>query len=516
MNDLTPFEKEIKQTYRLPEANPAFFKQLEARLQAQQLGSEASAKPAIHLVRGRAALRWAYIMAVPLLILGLVLVIGPTKVLAQIQAVFGYVPGVGLVDTSSPFRQLAEPVSDTRDGITLVIQSAFLSADETIITYTRTDLPAEMKRAKFGDPECRTPAYMTYTDGSKVEASGTSGSLTPDGSFVYDIRFNSSFPADFNQAALVFPCLEGAAQGKGPEDWQFTLTFKPAPEGIVVHPATLMPSQAQIENPASTTVEPAAQSEVASGVSAMPAMIVDGDRQEEMVILGVIEKPEAYWVTWAYPEKADDDIQLNGQLYVSPFNPVLYDANGRQLPEPDHETQLELWDYEDSLRNRLSSPEQDQYVGSLHTFIVPKSGVAFPVYAKQNVYKLSFPEKEAYAEVEFDGARVQTSDSPLEINQDIQLGSAKFKLDAIEKNQFGGYSFLFDGAEGKVVQCLVELIGYPTNMGGSDVFNPEDPFHFYQAIMYHQIPTGKLTVRISQPAVLGDLISFIGSWSPAD
>jgi len=34
------------------------------------------------------------------------------------------------------------------------------------------------------------------------------------------------------------------------------------------------------------------------------------------------------------------------------------------------------------------------------------------------------------------------------------------------------------------------------------------------AEMYSQIPAGKQTVRISQPAVLGDLISFIGSWSP--
>ena len=41
MNDLNSFEKEIKQTYRLPEANPAYFKQLEAKLQANQPHPEA-------------------------------------------------------------------------------------------------------------------------------------------------------------------------------------------------------------------------------------------------------------------------------------------------------------------------------------------------------------------------------------------------------------------------------------------------------------------------------------------
>jgi len=152
----------------------------------------------------------------------------------------------------------------------------------------------------------------------------------------------------------------------------------------------------------------------------------------------------------------------------------------------------------------------------MYTIVVPKSGVAFPIYAKQNVYERSFPEKEAYVDVEFDGSKVQASDEPVEINREIQIGSVKFRLNAIGKNQFGGYSFLFDGTEGNVVQCQAGLVGYTTNMGGGSSFNPDDPdpFHFYQAEMYSQIPTGMLTVRVSQPAVLGDLISFIGSWSP--
>jgi len=246
----------------------------------------------------------------------------------------------------------------------------------------------------------------------------------------------------------------------------------------------------------------------------MPAMIVDGNRQEEMVVLSVVEQPASYWITWAYPDKIDYDIQINGHLYVAPFNPVLYDANGTELPEPNHETQLELWKYEEGLHNQLSDQDQMKYSGSMHTFVVPKSGVVFPVYAKQNVYERSFPEKGAYAEIEFDGTKVQTSDKPVEIDQEIQIGSVKFELKAIEKNPYGGYSFLFDGTEGKVVQCLVDLVGHTANMSGGSSFNPNDPFHFYQAEMYRQIPTGKLTVRVSQPAVLGDLISFIGSWSP--
>jgi len=504
MNDLTPFEKDIKLTYRLPDASPAFFNRLETRLQTYRPASETKTKPAFRIARG-----WAYVMTLLFLAGVVILAIGPSKVLVQIQALFGFVPDVGLVDTSSSFRQLAEPVSDTRDGITLTVQSAFLSADQTIITYEMSDLPADIKRARFGDPECLTPPYLQFPDDARLEASEGSGWLAPDGSFDRQIRFSGPVPADYDQAALVFPCLEGTAKGKGPENWSIELAFQPVPEDLVVYPATLITPETETE---SSMAELAAQS--GANVTDIPAMIVDGDRQEEMVVLAVVEKPEAYWVTWAYPDKYDNDINLNGYLYEAPFNPTLYDADGGELPAPDHETQLELWRYEDSLRSQLSDQDGLKYATTLHTFVVPKSGVVFPVYAKQNVYERSFPEKEAQADIEFDGSKVQASDEPVEINQEIQLGSVKFKLAAIEKNQFGGYSFLFDGTEGKVVQCLAGLVGYTTNMGGGSSFNPDDPFHFYQAEMYSQIPAGKLTVRVSQPAVLGDLISFIGSWTP--
>ena len=418
------------------------------------------------------------------------------------------------MNTSSPFRQLAEPVSDTRDGITLAIKSAFLSADQTIITYAMSDLPAEIKHSKFGEPECMLPAYLTLPDGSISEASESRGRFASDGSFVYYIRFNGPFPANFNQATLVFPCLDGTNLGKGPENWQIALAFKPISEDVVVFPATLMPPQVKIETPVPSVAEITAQSKAEIENPAMPVMIVDGDRHDEMVVLSIVDKKESYWITWAYPNKSDYDIRVNGQLYIVPFNPVLYDANGAELSEPDHETQLELWKYEEGLRSQLSDQDNMKFIGSMHTFVVPKSGVVFPVYAKQNLYERSFPEKEAYAEIEFDGTEVQTSDKPIEINQEIELGSVKFKLKSVEKNQYGGYSFLFDGTEGKVVQCLVSLVGYTTNMGGNSSFNLDDPFHFYQAEMYSQIPTGKLSVRISQPVVLGDLISFIGSWSP--
>jgi hypothetical protein len=58
------------------------------------------------------------------------------------------------------------------------------------------------------------------------------------------------------------------------------------------------------------------------------------------------------------------------------------------------------------------------------------------------------------------------------------------------------------------------LLGYQTNISGSGNFVPEDLFGFSQSVVLSSVPTGRLIVRVSQPAVLEDLISFIGSWSP--
>jgi hypothetical protein len=376
-----------------------------------------------------------------------------------------------------------------------------------------TDLPEEIKKGDFGDPECNTPAYLTYPDGSEVQSSGYSMSIQPEGSHEHTLRFDHPVAINFNQASLTFPCLQGTAAGKGPKDWQFHLAFAPAPEDITPYPVALN-EQSDITETESAAFEVSPQPDVVDEATTMPAMIVDGDRQEEMTVLGMLENPDSYWVTWAYPDKYDNGIQVNGYLYLKPFNPVFYDANGIELPSPNHELQVQIWEYEDSLRNQLSDENQLKYAGSMVTFAIPKSGVAFPAYVKLNVFERSFPEKEAYAEITFDGSLVQNTNEPVEIKQEIQIGSVKFELASIEISDYGGYAFNFNGAEGRVVQCEVELPGYPSGMSGSVSFNPDDPFNFSQSLMFSSIPAGQLTLRVSQPAILEDLISFIGSWAP--
>ncbi len=77
MNELTPFEKDIKQSYHLPDANPAFINRLEIKLQESQPNPEVNAKTTFRFSRG-----WAYATAGSLILLLTLLLASPVRVYA--------------------------------------------------------------------------------------------------------------------------------------------------------------------------------------------------------------------------------------------------------------------------------------------------------------------------------------------------------------------------------------------------------------------------------------------------
>jgi hypothetical protein len=512
MKDYQKFEEEIRQTYHLPEKNQQFFNSLETKLIEKEKSFTRNKKQDRAFLFSRS---WAYAVVVVMVVLIAAFAIEPSRVLGQIKAAFGFLPQAGVVELDSAFRQLAQPVSDTKDGVTINVQSAFLSADQTVITYSVSEPIQAEDKAKFGQPACNMPPFLDLPDGAKKEASSSSGIAGQDGYRTYDLYFDSQIAPNINQATLVFPCQQGYATGKGPQDWKLNLAFSPVEEELVVYPLSMASEQVGQGTIDSSAGESSPQAVSETQSNDLLGIITAGKKTESMVMVASLEKEDAYWVTWAYSFEFDDDVRRNGYLEEIPFTPVLYDADGNEFPEMDHATRLELWDFEESLRRQNKSDELVGF-GWLVTFEIPKSNTIFPVYAKQNMIERSFPEKEAYVDIEFDADRVINGNEPLEMNLPIQIGSVTFVLDSISKNEFGGFSFNFDGSDGKVVQCDVEVLGAASNMRGSSGYNIADPYHFYQAQMFAQIPGGIQTVRISQPAVAGEEVSVIGTWSPGE
>ena len=79
----------------------------------------------------------------------------------------GYFPGLGLVEQNAPFHALPEPVSQTRDGVTITIKQATLNADQMSVTLFVENIPAE-KRSFWILPDskwCMSNPELHLTDG---------------------------------------------------------------------------------------------------------------------------------------------------------------------------------------------------------------------------------------------------------------------------------------------------------------------------------------------------------------
>lgn len=513
MNNFSEFEKEIQETYQLPQPSPTFIRSLEMEIKTHRL-DEKQSRSIFQQSRG-----WVYAaITIFLLLSTLFFKIGPSRVLAQIQSILGYVPGVGVVESDTSFYSLIEPISDTREGITIEIESAVFSKDKTVIQFRTDEIPDEMRTESFGQPECRTPAYLIFPDGNIVHSSRHNSMRESKGTFINTLQFYDLGLKNFRNATLVFPCLNGTAINRGPQDWQFNIALEPTLDDINFYPLNLVKTT-KFENTKKSPTEIPAQASQETETNPMPEMIIDGDRHEEMIVLSVVEKPDAYWVTWAFPVSVDplDDVSISGVNFVLPGSvEVLYDAKGEIIPTRGGM----LWNnFQQDLLRQL--PEEDQFkywpLASMRTFAVTKSGVEFPVYMKVNIIERSIPEKEDYTEIEFDGSLIQSEDQPVVFNQDIEIGDVKFKLRSIYIDLWGSYAFRFDGSEGKVIECELEILGHDHTYRG--YYGPAisgERISFEQSLMFTPLPSGPLTLRISHPAVIGDTVTYIGSWSPED
>ncbi len=192
MNNFSEFEKEIQETYQLPQPSPTFIHRVELEIKTHRQLDEKQSRSIFQKSRG-----WAFAaITIFLLLTTLFFAIGPSNVLAQIQAALAFVDNLGVVESDSSFYSLVEPISDTKEGITIEIESAVFSKNKTVIQFRIDEIPDEMRTESFGQPECRTPAYLIFPDGNKVFSSSHSSGESR--SFIDTLHFYDLGRKDFS------------------------------------------------------------------------------------------------------------------------------------------------------------------------------------------------------------------------------------------------------------------------------------------------------------------------------
>ena len=210
-------------------------------------------KSFMQTLRARPVLAFVIALLVVLLLTGVAYAIGK---------VTGYIPGVGIIDQSAPLRVLAEPVTVTREGVTVTVTEAVLSADKTVILLKVEGVPRE---AYPNDESigCTGNANLRLADGTILEG----GQIGAGGWTRFENRLKyGPIPANMNEAVLTFDCIGFTKTGALPENWDIPLRFAPAPPDMTVAPVVELSTPTATNSPAPDATNPPAADATSSPV----------------------------------------------------------------------------------------------------------------------------------------------------------------------------------------------------------------------------------------------------------
>jgi hypothetical protein len=255
MNDLNPtpeFEEKVRQAMDVPGASPEFVNKLRN-----------------DLVRGpvkmKSRVMFKPVWAVAFVLALAVLVMSVPGVAAALGRLFGYVPDVGLIENTGNLQMLAEPVSVTRDGITLTITQAIAYEDHLELTY-KVDGITET----YGnEPDMCGSVHPNNDFWSDADADlrlpddtivrrDYAGEFQSVNQFAMQLVYAVHIPADVHDLTMVLKCIPFTKLGDVPENWEVPFKLKTVPAGTVlgapvievVQPTATQPAK----EPVATTV----------------------------------------------------------------------------------------------------------------------------------------------------------------------------------------------------------------------------------------------------------------------
>lgn len=254
--------------------------------------------------------RKKFVFATLLTAIGITLLIVTIPVIAAtVKRWFGYVPKVGLVEEGQ-IRVLEEPVSTTREGITVTIDQVVLNQDGTVLVYSVNGIPDSALTIDPGAAYCSNKVNLRLPDGTSLLASPRGVQSFESG---YQHRYDyPALPAEINDATFVISCLYYTQEGKAPGNWEIPLHFVPAPADMTAYPV--------IELPAPT--EPAADAPLAENAEIAEPMTLTVDRAVQMEN-GTLIYATLHWEKTSFASVSIDRPEETMHLR---------DENGQELP----------------------------------------------------------------------------------------------------------------------------------------------------------------------------------------
>ena len=152
------------------------------------------------------------------ILIALLILLVLTGVAYAIGRSLGYIPGIGLVENVSGMRVLAEPVSLTREGISLTLEEVLAYPDHVEISYRVEGISNTIlfdPDKNIGDDEIfclenGANPLLILPDGTSISSDPmVLGGLSFDSGYSTGYSFPIPIPTNMSGATLSLDCLKG-------------------------------------------------------------------------------------------------------------------------------------------------------------------------------------------------------------------------------------------------------------------------------------------------------------------
>lgn len=465
------FEKEIITSLAVPNASQIFEDQLQSKIEFQSRSASQKNYLRSYNRNPHFAFRQRLVLITSLLTIIIVLAVGPGKVWAQIQKSFGFLLGLGLVEQDSTIRTIAEPLSQTKDNITIDVLNALLTSGETKIDYRVFGLG----KSNFGaedEPGCSIQPQLVLPDGTVLMKDG--GSFPP-------------IPAEVESAALHIPCIPGTNTKTTPTDWEFTLSFV-----VAENPEELL-SVEFIPQPilAMTTTE-----------ASQPILTTTtADASQPIVTLGLgtaIELPDGYILS-GYLDSA------HSFSYLA-IDPKITDAKN-QIIQTTYPSELMQLAQEEPLKDKAD----------IFALSFKDQGLEYPLTVSWTYYPITRHTVQSTTALTFDVGDNPQTGQVWYPNLPVEINGILVTLKELRVASENAYQFTFEGPN-NLEGITVEMPDYASNGGGGGTGGypgEGETKEAHNSISFDKLPTGQLKFFVTGISLYEEGITLSQSWQPA-
>ena len=429
-------------------------------------------------------------LAMLLVLLALALISGVAYAIGKIN---GFIPGVGMVDQSTPLRILAEPVVAQKDGITITVSEMVADSEHTFVAYTIDGIMVTGN----GRPMCGAiPTLQLPNDSAlsilNIDDGGPQGGRVGSVMKLEQSVTYSSIPSSVNSVTFAFPCI--LPEGTGPENWQIPLKLSPAPKGYAT-PAVEIGATFVASNPR-FIVSPTPTADMRIFTPEPPDTLLPTltpvSNRSGLYLEKVIELPNSYILVGNFTDAGDLPGSLVIDLDPHAELPHIEDGSGKSVTfkvrediQPENpQGGVRYWAYEIAkpVQGPLTITQEQINIAMFHTF-----------------------------EFNFDAGANPQIGQKWELNLPFRLGKHEYVMDSVEMIE-NGYLFKYhsgtDVPEG--TSPMFNLIGHTPEQDSSALNSGKTMVEYSEKLTYSPpLPTGQLTVQLTSM----ETIPLDGPWT---